>query len=196
MKYLIDPKNIINFDRTPDEVEAFYLFCVLVAGKNAQIQAHKLAEFLEPAAELGMTPFEYIKGLLYLDKLDEEIRAHKLGQYKRLHKCFEQSIELNLAECTLEELEGVFGVGLKTARFFLVYTREDSEYAVLDTHIIRWMNESFGFDHPRVTPGAKLYVQLEELFVFYAREIGKTVAELDLGIWKQYNREVNYSGSA
>ena len=193
MKYLIDPSNIINFNRDDDQLEAFWLFCVLVAGKNAQIQSRKLAEFLEPANDQGVSPFDYIRELIQVGELDEKIREHKLGQYNRISKCFAQSINVDLRDCHISALENIFGVGPKTSRFFMVYTREHSEYAILDTHILKWIGSNFNVRVPKNTPVGRVYSKLEELFVFYAREVGQSIADLDLSIWKQYNKPIQYT---
>ena len=46
MKILIDPYKITNYKRSKNELEEFLLFCIVVAGKTAYIQAGKLEQFL------------------------------------------------------------------------------------------------------------------------------------------------------
>ena len=54
---MIDPSNVTNPARTPAELEEFLLFCVVVAGKNADQQAQKLLQrFLG-----GRRPFAFIR---------------------------------------------------------------------------------------------------------------------------------------
>jgi hypothetical protein len=38
----VDPYNITKYNRTEAELECFLLFCIVVAGKTAYIQARKL----------------------------------------------------------------------------------------------------------------------------------------------------------
>jgi hypothetical protein len=45
MKMTVDPYNITKYNRTEAELECFLLFCIVVAGKTAYIQARKLDEF-------------------------------------------------------------------------------------------------------------------------------------------------------
>ena len=52
---MIDPNNVTNPARTAAELEEFLLFCVVVAGKNADQQSLKLERFLG-----GRRPFAFI----------------------------------------------------------------------------------------------------------------------------------------
>jgi hypothetical protein len=183
-RYLIDPHNITDYNRSDDDLQAFWLFCVLVAGKNSKIQARKLADFLRPAAACGFSPFKYIE-LRSAKFLDEDIRAEKLGQYARVKRCFLESLSLDLRRCTVDDLEAVYGVGPKTARFFLTHSRPDQNFAVLDTHILRWMRVNVDAYAPRATPSGKRYAEVEQDFLAYCAERNVSPAELDLQIWSQ-----------
>lgn len=189
MRYLIDPHNITDYNRSDEDLQAFWLFCVLVAGKNSTIQARKLADFLRPAAACGFSPFKYID-LRSAKYLDEDIRAEKLGQYTRVKRCFLESLSLDLRRCTVDDLESVFGVGPKTARFFLLHTRRDQQHAVLDTHILRWMGKTLGVSLPKATPQGKLYQKIERMFLDHCRDKDMTPAEMDLQIWSESNKGV------
>jgi thermostable 8-oxoguanine DNA glycosylase len=189
MRYLIDPHNITDFNRSDEDLEAFWLFCVLVAGKNSQVQAKKLANFLKPAASVGISPFRYID-LRQHKYLDEDIKAEKLGQYKRVHRCFVESLKLDLRNCTVEDLESVFGVGPKTARFFLTHSRPNQQFAVLDTHILKWLSVNLDENVPKVTPNGGKYRELEKKFLEFCEKMGKTPAEMDLEIWSSLNKGI------
>ena len=91
---------------------------------------------------------------------------------------------LNLRTCSIAELEQIYGVGKKTSRFFVMYTRPDqNEYAILDVHILAWLREQ-GYDAPTQTPrGPKSYEWLESMFVQEASSRGVTPLELDRAIW-------------
>lgn len=188
MRYLIDPHNITDFNRSDEDLQAFWLFCVLVAGKNSRIQSQKLANFLKPAEATGISPFRYIE-LRKAKYLDEDIRAEKLGQYKRVHRCFVESLKLDLRNCTVEDLESVFGVGPKTARFFLLHSRPNQRLAVIDTHILKWLRNALGIDAPTSTPTQlKKYHELENHYLQYCDDNGLSPAELDLHIWSKLNK--------
>ncbi len=57
----VEPTNVTNYNRTLAELEMFFMFAMVVQGKNSDDQSPKLEAFLEPA--VGMTPFEYIRHL-------------------------------------------------------------------------------------------------------------------------------------
>ena len=160
---MITPTTITNYNRTEAELEEFLLFAILVAGKKAEMQAKKLDSFLFQSGLCKMTPFEAIEHLL---KLGESryytignnplvicMKGHKLGQYKRLYNAFKGILKFkgNLKNVTIEQLESVNGIGSKTARFFILHSRPDAKVAVLDTHILKWLNEK-GYKVPKATP--------------------------------------------
>lgn len=185
---MIDPNNITNFNRTNAELQEFLLFCVVVAGKKSDQQSKKLWSFLESVfnnEDEEMTPFQKLKYLFASDCFDEVLQESKLGQYTRIKKAFYQLLALDPQICTLEELEAVEGVGPKTARFFLLHSRPNQEFAVLDTHVLKFLS-SLGFSVPKATPPKKLYGKIESWFLDYARALNLRPADLDLTIWKSF----------
>lgn len=186
--YAIDPHNITDYNRSIGQQQAFWLFGILAAGKNSEVQSKKLAQFLYPAERAGIRPFDLIKQLNSVGMLDHVLRFNKLGQYTRIFRAFSESVNLKLHKCKLEDLEAVHGVGPKTARFFLLHSRAGVFHAVLDTHILRWMREELGVETPKNTPSGKRYLELEKVFLNYCAENAKFPAELDLEIWSKYNR--------
>lgn len=193
MRYYIDSHNVTDYNRSIEDLQAFWLFGILVAGKNSEVQARKLAQFLEPADLRNETPFNYIEWLLRQKWNDqsmllEMMQVNKMGQYTRIFKSFTQSIGLDLEFCTVADLETVHGVGSKTSRFFLLHSRKHQQYAVLDTHILKWMGSELGVDVPKATPSGKRYRKLEETFLDHCEQNGLSPAELDLQIWSRYNK--------
>lgn len=188
---MINPTTITNFNRTEAELEEFLMFAILVAGKTAKTQAKKLEEFLSSKETLGLpedtTPFEYIEYLIKGNMLSSLMMKHKLGQYKRLTFAFIGICKFkgNLKNVSVEELESVNGIGSKTARFFVLHSRPDANVAVLDTHILKWLNEQ-GYNAPKATPPKKKYSQLEKIFLTEAWKREMSPADLDLTIWKSY----------
>ena len=181
MRYLINPNDITNFQRSQDDLEAFWLFCIVVAGKNSQVQAQKLAKFLEPAHEAGLSPLEYIE---HVSDLETLLREVKMGQYNRLTQAFKESAYMDVSAANLLRLESIFGVGPKTSRFFILHSRPNQRFAVLDTHILRWLRQQ-GIDAPKVTPTGTRYLKLEQQFLDYCDACNMSPAELDLHIWKE-----------
>jgi thermostable 8-oxoguanine DNA glycosylase len=91
---------------------------------------------------------------------------------------------LNLQTCEPADLEKIHGIGPKTARFWILWTRPDARYAALDVHILRWMRER-GHKAPKQTPSApKTYARLEKAFLAEADKRGLTPRELDFKIWQ------------
>jgi thermostable 8-oxoguanine DNA glycosylase len=192
MTTTIDPKAITNFDRTQEELEMFWLFCVLVAGKNADWASNKLQDLFKNKKDF-QTPFQFLQD--HLIDLHNILVANKVGQYKRITKAIEQSINLDLKTATLDEFLSVFGVGPKTARFFILHTRRDAECAVLDTHILKWMrtivHESINV--PTSTPPVKEYDKWEKMVIKMMKVIykGISLAEADLLIWMKMSGRLN-----
>lgn len=184
MSTLIDPKNITNYNRSDSELETFWLFCLFVAGKNSDTASLKLSQFLEGMIPWD-TPFSYLKDI---DIYNSLIKI-KSGQYSRLSKAIEQSLSLDLRNCSLDDLTNIHGVGPKTARFFLLHTRENCKYAVLDTHILKWIRNHYGYgDAPKDTP------QKQDEYDYWSKIAinlmnssypDLTLADIDLLIWTE-----------
>jgi len=186
MNTTIDPKAITNFNRSQEELEMFWLFCILVAGKNADWAAVKLQDLFRNKRDF-QTPFQFLKD--NLTDLHNILVANKVGQYRRITNAIEQSLNLDLKTASLELLMSVFGVGPKTARFFILHTRRDAECAVLDTHILKWMRNLVheSIDVPKSTPPVKEYEKWERMAIKLMQVWfkGISLAEADLMIWTQ-----------
>lgn len=184
MNYLIDPTDVIKYDRTQSELELWWLFSCVVAGKTATTQAKLLDKFL--SALPGESPFEKLRRI-GKGKMLDAIKASRLGQFNRLSKTFSDSLSLDLANCSIDDLEAIHGVGPKTARMFVMMSRPGQRVAALDTHVLKHLRAN-GIDAPAATPPAgKRYRALEEAFIALADKAGMSVADYDLAIWKQYS---------
>jgi thermostable 8-oxoguanine DNA glycosylase len=183
---MINPTTITNFNRTEEELEEFLMFAILVAGKTAKTQAEKLDAFLTDYRS-DRSPFQYLEHIIANYSLTKEMMKHKLGQYKRLLSAFTGILKFkgNLKNVTIDELESISGIGSKTARFFLLHSRKDAQFAVLDTHILKWLREQ-GHNAPKATPTKKKYAVLEKIFLTEASKREILPADLDLQIWKSY----------
>ena len=198
MKMTVDPYNITNYDRTKDELECFLLFCIVVAGKTAYIQARKLDEFLTSINKRLMmpehvNPFQSLKSAEQHGILMQEILKAKLGQYKKIYNGFKYITEheYDLTRMTPDLLECIPGVGMKTSRFFLLHS--DKNYkdiiAILDTHILKFIKENIDDRAPKSTPSIRVtYKYWEDLFLYWCQCNNKNVADFDLEVWKSYAR--------
>ena len=180
----IVPTSITDYARTDSELQAFWIFCVLVAGKNSDTTSRLVSKLLKDRG--NRTPFEFIKSLK-LTELRNYLVAHKTGQYDRIKKALYFSAKLDLRTCTRDDLLGIHGVGPKTARFFLLHTREFCDEIVLDTHILAYMREKCGIkDAPKNTPqNPAKYAQYAGLCKYLMERDfpGLTLAQADLMIW-------------
>ena len=190
MSFLVDPANVINFNRTDAELELWWLFSGVVAGKTASTQARLLNEFLlslEPGDDVD-TPFTRIARAEAQGVLKDKLIESRLGQFNRLHKQFVQSLGLDLRTCTVEDLEAIHGCGPKTARMFIMMSRPNQRMAALDTHVLKHLR-AHGHQTPETTPQSKReYRRLEEEFLKLADASGMSVADYDLSVWKQYSK--------
>lgn len=180
----IDPTKVTDYDRTQAELELFWIFSICVAGKNADQMSDKVGKLLCKAKDQGQTPFEYLRENRHA--IHNLLVAHRIGQYNRITKAIDASLDLDLKTCTVADLHGIPGVGRKTARFFLVHTRRDCDYVILDTHVLRYLREYHGAaaKWPDASPGEK-YGEIE----FIASRLLRadfpqmTMAEIDLLVW-------------
>jgi len=185
---MIDPEKITNFDRTDSELEELMLFAVCVAGKNARIQAEKLDTFLSNIKLMGITPFQYIQRLEIKGLLLSELQKSKLGKYKLLEQSFKylaSQFQNELHAATIEELQDAPGVGMKTARFFVLHSRPNSRVAVIDTHLLKYLKREFPNENvPKVTPQQiSAYRRMERLFLQKCDEEGVAPHQGDLTCW-------------
>lgn len=180
---MIIPTQITNFNRTNRELQIFWMFCIFVAGRNSDFAASKVSQIMAKIPE-NKLPFDEIAQI----DIRNMLVANKVGQYNRIAKALEQSFKLNLTTATLDDLLNIFGVGPKTARFFLLHTRKNCECAVLDTHILKWMRLKGFHMVPDTTPQkAEDYKYWERIFISRAKACypNLSIAEADLLIWSQ-----------
>ncbi len=194
----IDPYNITNFNRTEEELQLFLLFCVVVAGKTAYIQAEKLEQFLCSVNERLMmpervSPFQTLKSAEQHGILMEEIQKAKLGQYRKIYSAFKflSNNKYELDKMTPEKLELIPGIGMKSSRFFLLHSDKyyKNNIAILDTHILKFIRENIDNRAPKSTPNITVtYKYWEDVFLHWCEINKKNVADFDLEVWKSYAR--------
>jgi hypothetical protein len=197
---MINPAEVTNYNRTQSELQEFILFCINVAGKKSSIEAPKLEVFLERAKDVASkhrkselmkdsSPFDSIRALIMLGRLNEIMHWAKLSPYAQRYNSYVAVSKIkDLQSVSLNRLLQVPGIGLKTARFFLSHSREDFDEPMLDTHILRYLRDQGHADAPKSTPSNEnTYFYFANIFKNIARQLGKSVTDLDLEIWKQYS---------
>lgn len=195
---MIDPINITNFNLSKEQLEEQLLFWILAAGKNGVTSAKCLEKFLTKCKTFTrkeLTPFELIKTISKAD-LPNMMKNCGIGCYNNKSKSFIDLVNSNLSltTCTVEDLEKIRGIGPKTARCFLIHTREKCELAGLDTHILKFLKDNGVSNVPKSTPVGKNYLRLEQEFLKLVKKSNMNVAEFDLMIWNKYRAGIVFSG--
>lgn len=183
---MIDPVRVTNFRRNSSELEEFLLFCISVAGKNATTTASILDKLLDYGLEYcDGTPFEIIKKLNNIENLPALMKSFGFGCYFHKSRSFLEAANsgLDLNKCSTNDLEKIYGIGMKTSRYFLLHSRQNAHVACLDTHILRWLSKHSGVKVPKQTPTGKKYQELEQIFLKVCEALQIEAADLDLKIW-------------
>lgn len=185
---MVDPTRVTNYNRTEAELQEFLLFCIAVAGKNANHAARSCNEIVRRTKDNTPCFWYFFQEPHVLHNY--LVTAH-VGQYTRLERAVRQLADLlagtrSASTLTLDELLGIYGIGPKTARFFLLHTRPNAQYAVLDTHVMAWLRSVFATDLSRPPSDETEYAKLEAhalgIYEYYfPRHL--SLAEIDLRIW-------------
>ncbi len=202
---MIDPTKITNYNLNQYELEEMILFWLMVAGKNAKTTSRLLERFLqylhwhyeqpgnnfkEDYKTPQLRPFEMIRTYVrdHPHHLETLLQNTGFGCYSIKAKGIKQLVHsnLDLQNCTVNDLEKICCIGPKTARCFIMHSREDARLAGLDTHVLKWLRE-LGYQVPKGTPAGRAYIRLERLFLEICDLLGKKPAVLDLEIWNAYS---------
>lgn len=177
----------------PDPKAEYKLFyAILVAGKSARFADEKMRQLRGMLNVSGEQWLAAVKQAHRESRLWVVIRGATVGNYRKNHAAF-AALALKSSDwvrtATIDELEGIPGIGRKTSRFFLRWSGSRERFAVLDVHILRWMAEQGVEDVPRATPGgAREYARLEREFLRLADEQGIHPADLDEKLWLERNK--------
>lgn len=189
---MVDPSKISNFNLTDDELEEVLLFWVCAAGKNGRTTARLLGDFFDKLSWVGLTsPFETLRKL---DEVmdDSWLVAHLkhcgIGNYTLRARSFRELIHsnLNLRTCSVSDLDNIIGIGPKTARAFVTHSRPNQRYAIIDTHILKYLGY-LGHKVPKNTPTTKTYNKLEQTYLILCDAYDVEPHQLDLAIWNHYS---------
>lgn len=155
---MIDPANVHFYDADLKTKEEFLLFSIFVAGKTAKIIARKVDDFLQDVFKYvkimhNCTPDSIMEALRLMDgpAIYQTCKRNKIGKYNTIPRCLIELSQSNIdiENCTPEQLEQFPGIGPKTARYFIMYTQKGKQYAALDTHILKWLR-NLGYDAPKI----------------------------------------------
>lgn len=185
---MIDASNITDFNLDTEGLETRILFWVTAAGKSGAVSAKLLDTFLKRINGKDK-PFKTIKAL-DKEKLVSILKDVGIGCYTHKARTMLElaNSELDLNSCSAEELEKIYGIGMKTSRCFILHSRKDSKYAGLDTHILKHLRANGIEDVPKSTPTSKKqYLRLEYEVLRLAKEAGMSPADYDLRVWNKYS---------
>jgi hypothetical protein len=165
------------------DLEYCLLYSMVVAGKSASF-ADKAMQRVFSACPREESPFEFVADLARGGQLEQHLRTCRTGNYTKLARGFAAAAGagLNLRRCTPADLEAIHGVGPKTSRFFIIWTRPKANHAALDTHVLKWLR-FIGHKAPLSTPSGRKYALLEVVILTEAKKRGMTARELDSAIW-------------
>jgi 3-methyladenine DNA glycosylase/8-oxoguanine DNA glycosylase len=172
---------------TDQELQLRLLYAIIVAGKSAKFAEQAMARLF--AGLGGGLPFDWIRAWVADGSLDAKLHEARVGNYGKAAKAFSEVAVagIDLRTCGPAELETIHGIGPKTARFFIIWTRPDARVAALDVHVLRWL-KTLGYDAPPQTPSGKRYAELESAFLTEADRRGVTPHILDQQIWSTGSR--------
>lgn len=183
-------ENKPDYTRDENELQEFLLFSMMVAGKNAKIVCNKLNQFAEDVDPNGDGILSACAQLDQMGMLEEKIREHKLGNYTRFLRFVREAFRkgLKIGSCSIDELETLFGIGPKTSRFFVSFTRKGCRYAILDRHVLAWLRDQ-GIKAPKTTPtDRRKYLELEKTYLELVGD--KDPSQTDYQIWLSKRRDV------
>lgn len=207
----IDPLNITNYNRTPIELQLFFLFCIFVANKPSDVTAKKVNNMFLPRYDNAFnlrvleenplihdegihSPFAVIHIMVKFKLVRKWLEHWKVGQYARFTRAIHDVHETfllgtaHLDTITLDNLMKITGMGMKSARFFLVHSRWDQPHAILDVHVLKWLNQVYGTSHKKTPSNPQDYKLLEGLFLGECVKWKKGPAEMDTFIWQYYHK--------
>lgn len=198
---MIDPSNITNYNLTKAELEEILLFWICAAGKNGTTTARLLEVLLTKIISNNITPFEAIILKESDDNMPDDMYPEGYKSFTDLVKesgigCYNHKArtmselahsKLDLKTCSTEDLEKIYGIGMKTSRCFIIHSRENAQLAGLDTHMLKHLKANSTKDVPTTTPSSKkLYKRLELEVLKLAKEANSSPADYDLNIWNSY----------
>lgn len=173
------------------ELEYRLLYSMVVAGKSATFAENVMDRFLQN----DKSPFALIRELEESGQLKIELQKARSGNYDKLTMGFAALAHsgIDLEKCTALELEAIHGIGPKTSRFFIIWTRPDAKHAALDTHILKWLRY-LGHDAPKATPSGAKYAALEKIILQEADKRSMTPRDLDAQIWDYCSKGLHQNG--
>ena len=168
-------------------------FCIFTANTSAEMglkAVDAVRNVLITGASVEMT--RRLEGIYRFNNLRPEFIVHTRNQLKNtLNFELKNKISSFKNKNELREffVNNVKGFGYKEASHFLRNIGFEG-YAILDKHIINSLHE-FGILETNEKPkNAKDYLQIEQKFIDFSKNIGIDMDELDLLLWSRKNGRI------
>lgn len=173
---MIDPDHMTDFERDLEDLRTFAVFCTLSGNR--------------PSERVAAWVNEVYEGWDWLDDISrpdlEDVLA-PIGLQTQFAKALKglRDANLDLHTCTPGDLCAVPYIGPKKARMFVLHTRREQNYAVLDVRVLKWLRQQGYPKAPKNTPSSeKAYQKWEKIFIEEALKHYSSLAEADIEIWK------------
>jgi len=174
------------------DLEYKLLYSIVVAGKSASFAENAMRRLYDHLVERDYWRGNWKGALLTaynMGAVMNAVKASRLGNYTKCSRAIVDFIfwPYDLQTCTAKELELIHGIRYKTSRFFLRWSDRRERYAVLDTHILKWL-ASKGHNVQLKTPQSwKRYQAVTDLFLAEADALGVHPVDLDRELWLRMN---------
>jgi len=177
---LITDENLINFNRSEEELQIFWLYCGFSVQRTRDHAQRALAQLLDMGE--GRLPLDRVRFLLNEGRLRAALEATRIGSYRRLERFLIDSAKAtpDFRNGTVEDFRRIHGIGPAKARFFMLNTRREARVAVLDRHILAELR-ALGYDVPKQTPSYEAeYRRCESCFLKEANKAGLAPTQFNL----------------
>lgn len=172
------------------ELQWRLIFSVIVAGKTAA-HAYAATGRIFRAKPPEMAAFAFLQIVASSGPaLGDLLRKARTGNYGKLERAVRELLasKIDLTSCSPADLESIHGIGPKTARFFVIWTRPTYRCAALDVHVLRWLRANGYPDAPEASPSAgAVYDRYEKAFLAEADKRSLSPRALDYEIWSAAN---------
>jgi N-glycosylase/DNA lyase len=174
-------------DLTKEEQRKEFLFCTLTPQSNAQ----KCWQAVEQITQLKNPDEEELVNILRTRTRFHNNKARYISQNIKLWNNLQNQLQDSNIKALREWLaDNITGYGMKEASHFLRNIgKSGNQIAILDRHILRNLEE-YGIIQDAKIRGKNDYLEKEEKYLKFAKEIGIPADELDLLWWSQENGSI------
>ena len=170
-----------------EEQRKEFLFCTLTPQSNAQ----KCWQAVEQIAPLENQKEKAIAKILKTKTRFHNNKARYISQSTKLWNNLQNKLQDNNIKSLREWLaDNIQGYGMKEASHFLRNIgKSNNQIAILDRHILKNLKKHNIIQDAKIR-SKKDYLEKEEKYLRFAKEIGIPADELDLLWWSQENGSI------